>query len=81
VLGTRHTCLPDLGDESDGIFLTEPGSVEQLVGQLERLAREVQDRERLRDAARACAKRFAWATFREGIQKAVRDDLRALEAP
>ena len=38
VLGTRNTCLPDLGDEGDGIFCVDPGNIEELTSTLERLS-------------------------------------------
>ena len=34
VMGTTNTCLPDLGGEDNGIFLTPVGEVEQLVAHL-----------------------------------------------
>jgi glycosyltransferase involved in cell wall biosynthesis len=34
VLSTVNTCLPDLGGESDGIFLTEVGNLDQLTYKL-----------------------------------------------
>jgi len=34
VLGTANTGLPDLGSESDGVFLVEPGNVTELAAKL-----------------------------------------------
>ena len=39
VLGTPNTALPDLGGEADGIFLVEPGNIDELTSQFERLSR------------------------------------------
>jgi len=64
VLGTVNTCLPDLGGESDGIFLTEVGNLDQLTYQLEYLAAGLPTNPELRQKARSCAERFSWKTFR-----------------
>lgn len=71
ILGTANTCLPDLGDEADGVFLVEPGNVRQLTARLEHLAEYLDQRPELRKAARACAGRFTWPTFRAGIRQAL----------
>ncbi len=73
VLGTANTGLPDLGGEADGIFLVAPGSVEELVGRLEVLARILPGERALRRAARACAERYSWPFFRDGIRRALKD--------
>ena len=67
VLGTPNTCLPDLGTEEDGVFLTPAGDVEDLAGTLERLATFLPDRLALRKHAHACAGRFTWERFRQTI--------------
>lgn len=64
VLGTRHTCLPDLGGEADGIFLANVGDLEHLQSQLECLAQWLPDHPNIRQQARACAARFSWQHFR-----------------
>lgn len=64
VLGTPNTGLPDLGNESDGIFLVEPGNVRELSAQLERLSRLLPAERKTRRAAHACASRFSWLVFR-----------------
>jgi glycosyltransferase involved in cell wall biosynthesis len=64
VLGTVNTCLPDLGGEEDGIFLTEVGNLDQLTYQLEYLADRLPANPELRQKARSCAKRFSWKSFR-----------------
>ena len=74
VLGTANTGLPDLGDERDGIFLVPPGDVDSLAGELERLARLLPTRPDLRIAARACAGRFGWETFRARLRAELTTD-------
>jgi glycosyltransferase involved in cell wall biosynthesis len=64
VIGTRHTCLPDLGDEAHGIFLADPGNVEELVALLERLSVELPGNTVIRDSAANRAKQFTWTAFR-----------------
>jgi len=73
VLGTPNTCLPDLGGEQDGIFLVTPGDVDELTEKLERLSGIVVSAYDLRRAARACAERFTWPLFREGIRQALQN--------
>jgi len=64
VLGTVNTCLPDLGGESDGIFLTEVGNLDQLTYKIEYLANVLPAKLELRQKARSCAERFSWENFR-----------------
>lgn len=67
VLGTANTCLPDLGGEEDGIFLTEPGDTDRLTIQLEQFSRSLERLAGLREPARRCAGRFTWRRFRDQI--------------
>jgi glycosyltransferase involved in cell wall biosynthesis len=71
VLGSAHSCLPDLGQEPDGIFLVEPGNLEQLTERLEYLATYLPEQVQLRLAARACASRFPWTQFRRTLSRAL----------
>jgi glycosyltransferase involved in cell wall biosynthesis len=71
VLGTVNTCLPDLGGEADGIFLVAPGNIDELVCKLEQLSRRLPSDCDLRVSARACAARFTWPAFRQGIRRAL----------
>jgi glycosyltransferase involved in cell wall biosynthesis len=71
VLGTANTCLPDLGGESDGIFLVTPGNVEELTAKLEQLANLLPGNNGMREAARACAARFTWPAFRAALRNAL----------
>ena len=74
VLGTENTCLPDLGGEADGVFLTTPGNIDELTGRLEQLSRILPGDSETRRAARACAGKFTWAAFREGIRRSLKTD-------
>lgn len=70
VLGTAHSALPDLGGESDGIYLAPPSDVDALSDQLEQLASLVGN-DAIRRAARRTALRFAWPAFRAGLRSAI----------
>jgi glycosyltransferase involved in cell wall biosynthesis len=65
VLGTANTGLPDLGGEDDGIFVATPGDVDELTNRLEKLAARFPLLPELRLAARACAGRHSWPSFRK----------------
>lgn len=67
VLGTRNTCLPDLGGEVDGVFLTETGNVQGLCAQLERLSLVVPGNSPLKEAAARTAEKYSWDKFRRRI--------------
>jgi glycosyltransferase involved in cell wall biosynthesis len=67
VLGTSNTCLPDLGDHKDGIFITEVGNIDELTYELEYLAQELVYNSQIRFQARACAERFSWENFRNQL--------------
>lgn len=71
VLGTENTCLPDLGGEHDGIFLSRPGDVDNLVAMLERLSVELAGDVSRRIAAHRCATKFTWARFRGTLAAAL----------
>jgi glycosyltransferase involved in cell wall biosynthesis len=72
-LGTANTCLPDLGGESDGVFLVTPGKIEELTAKLEALAQTLPGNSAIRKAARACAERFTWQAFRQGLRQALKN--------
>jgi glycosyltransferase involved in cell wall biosynthesis len=72
VLGTPNTCLPDLDGGGDGVFLTAPGNVEDLIAKLEALSRSLPGNRECRRAARACAMRHTWPAFRNGLRQALR---------
>lgn len=71
VVGTANTCLPDVGGESDGIFIVNPGQTEELAATLERLAARLPLDQEIRRAASDCASRFSWKAFREGLRQAI----------
>jgi glycosyltransferase involved in cell wall biosynthesis len=71
VLGTANTCLPDLGSESDGIFLVSPGDVDGLSSTLERLAARLPEAQELRASARAAAERYPWRVFRSRVRDVI----------
>jgi hypothetical protein len=71
VLGTANTCLPDLGGEADGIFLTEPRNIEALIAKLEALSKFLPGNPEIRVAARACAARYTWPAFRKSLRQAL----------
>lgn len=67
VLGTVNTCLPDIGREEDGIFLSEVGDLDQLTHQLEYLANWLPSNPGIRKKALSCAERFPWENFRSTL--------------
>lgn len=67
VLGTPNTCVPDLGGEEQGLFVTAPGDGAALAGRLEELARLLDGNADIRSRARAVAREHSWARFREKI--------------
>jgi hypothetical protein len=67
VLGTTNTCLPDLGNEKDGVFTVAPGNVDELIAKLEFLSGALPANRQIREASRACASRFPWHRFRETL--------------
>ncbi len=73
VLGTANTCLPDLGTEEDGVFLTPTGDVEALTARLGQMAQILHGNDGMRAAARATAERFSWSSFRAGLLRHLPD--------
>jgi glycosyltransferase involved in cell wall biosynthesis len=69
VVGTRNTCLPDIGGEGDGIFLTTPGDIDGLAALLERLSVQLDNNTTIRRNAAYCARRFTWARFRSSVRE------------
>jgi glycosyltransferase involved in cell wall biosynthesis len=67
VLGTPNSCLPELGGEPEGVFITSPGNIDELVAKLESLASLLVRNLPIRLAARACAERFPWRHFRQRL--------------
>src|SRR6185503_17366505 len=73
VLGTVNTCLPDLGAEPDGIFLTPAGDPDALSDVLERLALQLRGNHDIRRSARRTAERYPWPAFRQSLRRALHD--------
>jgi len=71
VLGTSHSCLPDLGTEADGVFLTPAGDIEALAARLRQLADTLPSAPHVREAARSTAARYPWNAFRSGLRTLV----------
>lgn len=71
VLGTVNTCLPDLGTETDGIFVTPPHNIDTLSGTIRRLSSFLPCNLEIRDRARECAARFSWSRFRADLTRIV----------
>ena len=71
VLGTSNSGLPDIGGETDGVFLTAPGDPDALAATLERLAQHTAGNPALRRAACATAARYPWSTFRQSLRDAL----------
>lgn len=67
VLGTTNTCLPDLGNEKDGVYTVAPGNVDELIAKLEFLSAVLPANRQIREASRACASRFPWRRFRDTL--------------
>jgi len=68
VLGTRNTCVPDLGGEIDGVYCNNAGDLDALIDTLERLSKILPGKRDVNRRARLCAAQFSWARFRAGIR-------------
>jgi glycosyltransferase involved in cell wall biosynthesis len=73
VLGSWNTGLPDLGNESNGIFLVKAGDIAGLAGKLEFLAKHLVGNVAVRHAASEVAAQFTWERFRAGLRSAISD--------
>jgi glycosyltransferase involved in cell wall biosynthesis len=71
VLGTSHSCLPDLDDFSGSITQVQPGRIDQLIAQIESLSRFIPGNSDIKKQARACAREWPWGQFREGVRSAL----------
>jgi glycosyltransferase involved in cell wall biosynthesis len=69
VLGTENTCLPDIGNDKDGVYTVSPGDTDELTAKLESLSIVLPGDIELREAARTCAARFPWYQFRQTLRK------------
>jgi len=77
VLGTENSCLPDLGDQSDGIFSIEAGNIAALTAKLETLSQKLRDDSEMRANARACVAQYPWLRFRRAIRECLAGDHRS----
>jgi glycosyltransferase involved in cell wall biosynthesis len=71
VIGTRNTCLPDIGGEAEGIFLTTPGQIDELAALLERLSVQLDNNLDIRRKAALHAQQFTWTRFRSTLRNAM----------
>jgi len=67
VLGTSHTCLPDVGTEQDGVYSVPAADVERLTSTLEQLSSTLPGKEGPRWSVRERAETFTWSRFRARI--------------
>lgn len=73
VVGTKHSALPDLGGEGEGVFLVlagEPGKLAELISKASAHPELFRSKS---EAARRRVEEFTWEKFREGVKTAVRE--------
>lgn len=73
VIGTTRTAAPDLIQDGCEGFLTEPGSVPDLVRCIERFLHNRSAQRKMGMASRARAEEFSWGAFRRKLAAAVRE--------
>jgi len=71
VVGTRNTCLADIGGEEHGIFLTTPGNIDELVALLELLAVQLDNNTTIRQSAARRARQYTWPKFRSSMRELI----------
>jgi glycosyltransferase involved in cell wall biosynthesis len=71
VIGTRNSCLPDIGGEAEGIFLSTPGQIDELAALLERLSVHLDNNLDIRRKAAIQAQQFTWTRFRSTLRSAM----------
>jgi glycosyltransferase involved in cell wall biosynthesis len=71
VIGTRNTCLPDIGREAEGVFLVTPGQIDELAALLERLSVQLDSNLEIRRSAALHAQQFTWTRFRSTLRNAL----------
>jgi len=72
VVGTAHSALPDLGGESEGVFLVPAGQPEKLADLISTASTDPEIFRSKSEAARHRAGEFTWEKFRAGIKEAVK---------
>jgi len=75
VIGTRNSALPNIGDESQGVFNIDVGDVEGLAQVISRASADPLIFRNVREAARQRAGDFTWERFRNRLTSALRDNL------
>jgi len=81
VLGTTNTCLPDLGDDSNGVFIVDPGKIKDLTERLQTLANRLPGSSEVRFQAAECAACFTWTAFRRKLCHLLDKESLSIAAP
>jgi len=71
VVGTRNSALPDIGNETRGVFTVDVGDVEGLAQVISRASADPLIFRNVDEAARQRAVDFTWEKFRAGVREAV----------
>jgi glycosyltransferase involved in cell wall biosynthesis len=71
VVGTRNSALPDIGNETRGVFTVDVGDVEGLAQLISEASVDPAMFRNVGDAARRRASDFTWGKFRAGVREAV----------
>ena len=71
VVGTAHSALPDLGGESEGVFLVPAGQPEKLADLISTASTDPENFRSKSGAAQRRAGEFTWEKFRKEIREAV----------
>jgi glycosyltransferase involved in cell wall biosynthesis len=69
VVGTRNSALPDIGNETRGVFTVDVGDVEGLAQVISRASADPSIFRNVREAARQRAGEFTWEKFRAGVRE------------
>ncbi|MGI4755218.1 MAG: glycosyltransferase family 4 protein [Janthinobacterium lividum] len=77
ILATTHTAAPDLIEEGREGFVVDPRRPDQLADRIGWAMAHRDELLHMRSAARACAERFPWSRFHEGVNQAVQAYLQA----
>ena len=70
VVGTCNSALPDIGGEDQGVFLVDPGDVDQLERIISKVSADPSMFRSRSDAAKRRASEFTWEKFRVGVRDA-----------
>jgi glycosyltransferase involved in cell wall biosynthesis len=71
VVGTRNSALPDIGNETRGVFTVDVGDVEGLAQLISKASVDPAIFRQASEVARQSAGEFTWLRFRRGILAAV----------